>query len=342
MKSGLLAACAVALGLFAPGAAAAQDLGPNFTKLADGIYVYLGEARNEFDTEHDSNAGIIISNDGVLLVDTGNRAQDARNIQAALKKLTTQPVKYIVLTEPHPDHQIGSYLFSPPAVVITHGPDPVSGIKSMEADAERLKGFVEQARRTNPPERDALEGYRHIPAQREFNGHKETLQLGERTIELIYHPNVHSEADIAVWLPKERVLFSGAAALVEQFNVFRPFVTIPDILAAIKELRALKPELVIPSHGASGVPATTRIFDESERYYNLLLERVGQMVKDGKSLEQIQKELKIPEFSHWGSKSRLPPGIEAAYKVVKGIKQPPFKVGHPCSYNAPPCTTEYK
>ena len=341
MRAVLVAVCVSALGLFASGEAAGQDLGPNFTKIGEGIYVYLGDARNEFDTEHDSNAGIIISNDGVLLVDTGNKGTDARNIQTALKKLTTQPVKYIVLTEPHPDHQIGSFLFSPPAVVITHGPTPVSGIESMKADAPRIQASIERTRATNPAERNALEGYRLIVAQREFSGHKETIQMGERTIELLYHPNVHSEADISVWLPKERVLFSGAAALVEQFNVFRPFVTIPDIQAAIKELRALNPAFVIPSHGASGVPATARLFDESERFYNLLLERVGQMVKDGKSLEQIQKDLKMPEYSSWGSKSRIAPGIEAAYKVVKGIKQPAFKVGHPCSYNGPPCQTEY-
>jgi glyoxylase-like metal-dependent hydrolase (beta-lactamase superfamily II) len=341
MRSTLIA-CAAVLGVLVFGHVSGQDLGPNFTKLVDGVYVYLGDPRNKFDTEHDSNAGIIISNDGVLLVDTGNKGTDARNIQAALKKLTTQPVKYIVLTEPHPDHQIGSFLFSPPAVVITHGPTPVSGIESMKADADRIKASVERTRATNPVERNALEGYRHVVAQREFAGHKETIQMGERTIELIYHPNLHSEADISVWLPKERVLFSGAAALVEQHNVFRPFVNIPDILDAIKELRALNPAFVIPSHGAAGVPGTTRLFDESERYYTLLVERVGQLVKEGKSLEQVQKELKIPEFSHWGSKVRMPFGVEAAYHVAKGIKRPSFKVGNSCSYNAPPCMNDYK
>ena len=40
---------------------AAQDIGPNFHRITDGVYVYLGNARNNFDTEHDSNAGIIIN-----------------------------------------------------------------------------------------------------------------------------------------------------------------------------------------------------------------------------------------------------------------------------------------
>ena len=337
MRSKLVLALAAAVSLPTVCDVAAQDIGPNFHKITDGVYVYYGNARNDVDTEHDSNAGIIITNDGVFLVDTGQSATDSRKIQAALKKLTSQPVKYIVFTEPHPDHIIGSWLFSPPATIITHAP----GIASMKADAARVsEGPMKLMVSGTPEQRAALEGYHHVVAQREFPGDKETMQVGERTIVLLYHKNVHSEADISVWLPKERIVFSGAAALVDQFNVFRPFVSIPDTLVALKELKALNPEYVIPSHGASGIPATVRLFDEMERYYKLLLERVGKMVKDGKSLEQIQKELRMPEFDHWGSKSRFAPGVEAAYKVVKGIPTPAFRVGDPCSYRAPPC--EYK
>ena len=43
-----------------------------------------------------------------------------------------------------------------------------------------------------------------------------TINLGERTFELIYLKNVHSEADTAIWLPKERVLFAASAANVKK------------------------------------------------------------------------------------------------------------------------------
>jgi hypothetical protein len=57
-----------------------------------------------------------------------------------------------------------------------------------------------------------------------------------------------------------------------------------DILAGIKKLRALNPEVVIAGHGA---PGTTQIFDDMERYYALLLEDRGKMAREGKSLDQI-------------------------------------------------------
>jgi hypothetical protein len=61
-----------------------------------------------------------------------------------------------------------------------------------------------------------------------------------------------------------------------------------------------------------------KIFEDTEKYYALLLDRVGKMVKDGKSLDDIKKELKMPEYEHWATKERFPTNVEAAYKAVKG------------------------
>ena len=95
--------------------------------------------------------------------------------------------------------------------------------------------------------RKALEGYRLVPPHVEYR-EKMTLRVGERSFELMYLKGVHSEADTAVWLPAERVLFSASGIVVDQFNILRPFVTIPDILAASKMMKALKPEFVVPGH----------------------------------------------------------------------------------------------
>jgi cyclase len=160
--------------------------------------------------------------------------------------------------------------------------------------------------------RAALEGYRFIPPHIEY-GQKMTLNLGERTFQLMYLKGVHSEADTAIWLPKERVLFSASAAVVNQYNILRPFVTIPDILAALKTMKALNPEFVIPGHG---IPGTVKIFEDTERYYDLLIDRVGKMAREGKSLDEIKKELRMPEYDGWASKDRIPSNIDAAYKVV--------------------------
>jgi len=177
-------------------------------------------------------------------------------------------------------------------------------------DPERIKKLAA----VSPEMAAALEGYRFVAPHIEYR-QKMSLNVGERTFEMMYLKGVHSEADTAIWLPKERVLFSASAVVVNQYNILRPFVTIPDILAAAKMMKGLNPEVVIPGHGT---PGTVKIFEDSERYYALLLDRVGGMVREGKSLDQIKKDLKMPEYDGWASKERIPSNIEAAYKVVKG------------------------
>jgi len=279
----------------------AQDLGPQIKKIKDGIYVYVGK-------EFNSNCGIILTQEGVVLIDSGHNPTDSRAILDAVKKLTPLPVRYLIDTEPHGDHTTGHFVFSPPAIVIAHE----GATESMKAaySPERNQKLMAQS----PEMRAAFEGYRMITPHVEYR-QKMTLNVGERTFELMYLKGVHSEADTAVWLSKERVLFSASAVVVNQYNILRPFVTIPDILAAAKMMKGLNPEFVIPGHGT---PGTVKIFEDSERYYALLLERVGKMARDGKSLDEIKKELRMPEYDGWGSKDRIPSNIDAAYKVVKG------------------------
>ena len=265
--------------------APAQDLGPKVKTIRDGIYVYSAK-------DEDSNVTIIRTQEGVVLVDSGQNPNESRTAMSLVKKLTPEPVRFIVHTEPHGDHTTGDFVFSPPAILIA------------------AAGAGESIKQNNPAPDPA---YRTVLPHIEYQN-KMTLNMGDRTLELFYLKNVHSEADTGIWLPKERVLFAAATVGVKRFPNIRPFLTIPDILAAIKTMRALNPEVVIPGHGA---PGTTKIFDEMERYYALLLERVRKMAAEGKTLEQVKAELRMPEFDDWVGKDRFPTNVEAAWRAVK-------------------------
>jgi cyclase len=303
MKSKLALALAACVGLIWTATLAAQDLAPNIRKIKDGIYVYVGRNFN-------SNCGIVLTQDGVVLIDSGHNPTDSRAILDAVKKLTPLPVRFLIDTEPHPDHTTGHFVFSPPATIIAHE----GASESMRNREKESPGRIEKLAGVSPEMRGALEGYRFVVPHVEYR-QKMTMNVGERTFELLYQKGVHSEADTAVWLPKERVLFSASGIVVNQFNILRPFVTIPDILAAAKMMKGLNPEVVIPGHG---IPGTVKIFEDTEQYYALLLERVGKLVKEGKSLDQIKKEVRMPEYDHWATKERFPTNVEAAYKAVKG------------------------
>src|SRR5204862_6247860 len=96
---------------FAIGVASAQDLGPQIRKLEDGVYVYVGKNFN-------SNCGIVLTQDGVVLIDSGHNPTDSRAVLAAVRKLTPLLVRVPAATEPHPDHTTGHFVFSPPATIV--------------------------------------------------------------------------------------------------------------------------------------------------------------------------------------------------------------------------------
>jgi cyclase len=301
MKIGLSGGLFVWLWMLAmPFSVQAQDLGPGFTKVKDGIYVYAAKEGN-------STCSVVLTEEGPVIIDTCQRPPDTHRLMAGVKKLTDKPVRFVIDTEVHNDHTFGHWVFSPPAVVIN----------AEGAGAAMRKGFnpkrVETLAAESPEMAEAVKGYKMVVPQIEYRN-RMTINLGERTFELLYLKNVHSEADTAIWLPKERVLFAASAANVKSILNLRPFVRIPDVLASYKLMKSLNPEIVVPGHGAV---STTKIFDEYEAFYNLLVKRVGEMAAQGKSLDEIKKELKMPEYADWAGQNNLPQNITVAYESIK-------------------------
>ncbi|HEX6438600.1 MAG TPA: MBL fold metallo-hydrolase [Candidatus Binatia bacterium] len=303
MKSKILGCLMLFLCFFVMSRAIAQDLGAQFKKVREGIYVYAAVL-------NEANSTIILSQEGVVLIDTGQSPKDSHVVMAAVKKLTPQPVRYIVHTEPHPDHAMGDFVFSPPAVVIGHA----GSADSMRASESFSPARIEKLMSTSTEMRAAFNGFRLVTPHIEYRD-KLSLKVGERALDLYYLKNIHSEADTAIWLPQERVLFTAASVGVKRFGNHRPSVSIPDTLSAIKMMKALNPEVVIPGHGD---PGTTKILDDMESYYNRLMDGVRQMVQQGKSLDEIKKELKMPGTEDWEGQARLGNNIEAAYRGVMG------------------------
>ena len=162
--------------------------------------------------------------------------------------------------------------------------------------------------------REAFRGFRVVTPHVEFRD-RMTVNLGDRTLVLLQLKNIHSDADTAIWLPKERVLFSAATAAVKRFSFLRPFVTIENIKADIRMLKGLNPDIVVPAHGR---PTTVQLLDETDTFYNVLLDRIGKQIAQGKSLDEIKKDPGLPEYKSWsGGKARLDSNIEAAYRELK-------------------------
>ena len=187
MKTRLNFVRLVAIALLGVGfAVQAQDLGPGFTKVKEGIYVYAAR-------EGASTCSVVLTQEGPVVIDACQTLPDTHRLIAGIKKLTDKPARFLIDTEVHPDHTVGHWVFSPPAVVINA--EGAGDAMRKRFDPKRVETFAAQS----PDMGEAVKGFKMIVPHLEYRS-RITINLGERTFELIYLKNVHSEADTAVWL----------------------------------------------------------------------------------------------------------------------------------------------
>ena len=112
MKFTKILALLALIALFLPhSAAAVTGDKAEFKKIADDVYAFVGK-------RNDANALVVVTSEGVVLVDTGNNPPETRALRDYIKSVTSQPVRYVVISQNHGDHQGGTPLFAPPAHVI--------------------------------------------------------------------------------------------------------------------------------------------------------------------------------------------------------------------------------
>ena len=274
-----------------------------FRKLAEDVYAYVGKL-------NDANALIVVTSQGVVVIDTGNNQPETRNILKNIQAVTQQPVRYVVITQNHGDHIGGTPLFSPPATVIMH--------ERVAKDWKSWKPHLIKAWRKRFPEREeALKNFNPMDTVVSFNDHM-TLNFGGKVIELIYVDDKYNPGDIGVWLPQSGVLHAGFVGYKERHPDIRPDYSHGTTWGMLKQLEAfvpLKPKFVIPGHGP--ISDTTDLQAMID-YLTIARQRVRSMMDKGMALEEIRKQFHMNEYKDWDRTQHLPVTAGAIYRELRG------------------------
>src|SRR6266478_5098928 len=181
------------------------------------------------------------------------------------KTLTIIGIWLLLIARPVVAQDLGPHFLKIRDGIYVYGRDDIPGRDP--TSAERNRKLMAQSNEM----RDAFRDFRLVMPHIEF-ADRLVLNMGDRALELLQLNRIHSDADTAIWLPKERVLFSAATAAVKRFAFFLAFVTIENVKAALKKLKALNPpDVVVPAHGA---PGTVQLLNETDTFYDVLLDRV--------------------------------------------------------------------
>lgn len=189
--AGRSAAAFAFLGLAVP--AAAADQGPPFTlqQLAPGVYAAIDR-----DGRAGANAGFVIGDDGVAIVDAFQYPEAAETLLGEIRKLTPLPVRYLINTHHHIDHVAGNGVLKGAGALVVAHRNVLGWIRT-----ENLKFFGPD----QPEQRALVEG---LPLPDLIVDQELTIRLGARRLELRVVPG-HSGGDLVVAVPDAKVLFSG-------------------------------------------------------------------------------------------------------------------------------------
>ncbi len=206
----------------------------SFDELAPGLFGYTAEG--------DPNSGVVIGDSSVLVVDAQATPLMARDVIARIRTVTDKPIKHVVLTHYHAVRVLGASGYAG-AQVIASDVCRAMTVERGQQDTDSEIGRFPRLFRG----KDTIPGL----TWPDLTFHKRmTLYLGRREVQVIHIGRSHTAGDTVVWLPQERVLFSGDVVEygATPYCGDAHFADWPTTLAAVRDLGA---EALVPGRGRS-------------------------------------------------------------------------------------------
>ncbi|MBT2367955.1 MBL fold metallo-hydrolase [Streptomyces sp. ISL-10] len=259
-------------------------------EVAEGVFAYIqpdgGWCVN--------NAGLLVSGDSAALVDTVATETRARLLRERVLDSGRPVPTALINTHSHGDHTFGNWLF-PEATVYGHHETR----REMEAAGLHLTGLwphVTWGRiELTPPTVTYSTGM--------------TLHVGELTAHL-QHPGVaHSTNDTLVWIPERRVLFAGDV-IMSGVTPFCPMGSVVGSLRAVRAMRELAPEVVVPGHGPVG---GLELLDTAEAYLSWIQQLARDGLAQGRTPGEVALEADLGPFVDLLEPERIIPNLYRAY-----------------------------
>ena len=337
-----------------------RDDGARIERVADGIYAIVHD--NASDEWPHGNTGVIVGDDGVFVVDAAYLPSRARADLALIKSVTDKPVKYLAITHWHFDHNNGTVAYRDafPGVTVVSERETARWIdlnatywakmstapnstrraslakleERLAAGADsagsppysaRVKDSLARVIRQRKGELEELATLTVVKPTMLFD-RELTLQLGKRRIQLVNRGPANSPADVTIYLPDDRVLFTGD--ILVQDPLPYPFGAWPvPWIGVLRDLEALPVAGLVPGHGP--VMRDHTYTRKVRQLMEAVTTRVDSMARRGMPLDQVQDSMSLEDVRRgyrpwnenvprddWHAITRIL--IERAWKGVRG------------------------
>jgi glyoxylase-like metal-dependent hydrolase (beta-lactamase superfamily II) len=282
-----------------------------FARLSDNAYAYTAEG--------DPNSGVVIGDDGVMVIDAQATPAMAEDVIRRVRTVTDKPIKYVVLSHYHAVRVLGASAYKAREIIASQATYEMIKERGKEDMASEIGRFPRLFRGA-----EAIPGltWPTMTFDREL-----TLWMGSLEVRLIHVGAGHTRGDTIVWLPSQKVLFSGD--LVE-FNagIYTGDAHLQEWPESLEQLRALRPDKLVPGRGPALMTAadSVKAIEFTQNFVRALYASAKDGVSAGKNLKQVYEDARkkldpvygqYPIYEHC-----MPFDVSRAFDEASGIANP--------------------
>ncbi len=273
---------------------------PRTVHVVDNIYTY--EDFHSGDEKFTTTNMFVVTSDGVLVADGQGSPAQTKGLVDAIAKVTPQPIRYVVIASDHGDHTAGNAAFPPDVRYIIH---------------KNSKATLDAARSGWKPPEDRTE----VIADRKM------ITLGGENIGVMFLGRAHTGGDLAVWVPRHKVLFLSEIFLNRVFPAMRS--AYPN--EWLRTLDAIDPVDIVPAgHLGADIYIAGHGFTESgpvskeelREYHNALKTVIAEATRlhnAGVPVDQAIAQANWGEYAHWTlASSQGPIAVRRVYDELDG------------------------
>lgn len=246
----------------------------------NNVYAIVGPLGNRDPDNLGNNAtfGFAVTSEGVVLIDPGGTYQGAAEIHKLIQTVTDKPINIVINTGGQDHRWLGNGYFKQRGARIIANTKAVADHKARSRDQFFMLGnLVGDA---------GLKNTEAVYAEETFDDHL-TFTLGDMVFELHHAGPAHTPGDSYVWLPQQRIVFTGDIVYVQRMLGVIPVSSSKNWLTVFETMAARQPRIVVPGHGhvTTLEEATAHTYD----YLVFLRQAVSKFMDTGGGIEDIGK-----------------------------------------------------
>lgn len=259
-------------------AADKQDL--VLKKVTGNVWAIVGPLtnRNKENLGNNATFGFIVTDAGVVLIDSGGSLQGAKALHKIIKTVTKQPIRYVINSGGQDHRWFGNDYFSSLGAKI---------ISSEEAKKDhKARSGSQWSMLEARIGKNGIKGTKEKFADIIFKDDYKFTLAGVK-FEIYFRGQAHTPGDAYIWLPQSKVMFTGDIVYTERMLGIGEQSNSKSWLKVFNSMAAFKPEYIVPGHGS---PTTLKVaIKDTGRYLSFLRETISLFIESGGGAHEISR-----------------------------------------------------